>query len=214
MVGPALADDLIITNESHTAVTTSAASNGTPGNITINADNGLITIGASGAVVTINSNNTVGNFGGIQSTANSNAIGLHIVGGNTGSYTQGSTGGLSVAGEGTGNIGILVDGSAAFNGDITFAHGGVIAIHGEDSVGVVINTPLSGNLTLDGVSGFGAGTTGVLVTSPISGAFLQTGTILPLSFPGAENLTKVDPVTGSGIAIGASIGGGFVVTEL
>src|SRR5690348_18271910 len=82
---PALADNLDITSVLNTPVATATAANGTPGNITIETAGG-VSINAAGAAVVLNSNNTIDAQGIIQNSFTGNgAIGIHVLGGNTGS---------------------------------------------------------------------------------------------------------------------------------
>src|SRR5215831_18575678 len=54
---PALADDLTVDSVLNKPIATATASNGTPGNITIDTTGG-VSINAAGAAVVLNSNNT------------------------------------------------------------------------------------------------------------------------------------------------------------
>jgi hypothetical protein len=210
---PALADDLSISGNRDSAVSTSNPSGSTSGNITINSNSSL-TINTTGAAVTINSNNSVDNSGNVQNTfAGGGAIGLHILGGTTGGYVQESNGFLNVTGGGAGNYGILLDGTAAFNGTIDIQNGSVLVTHGTDSSSIAIKAPLIGDLKINGViNGIDPGVNGVLITAPVTGT-VTTGNVIflgvyPLSTQ--YSATAVDPVTGSAVAIGASISGGYL----
>jgi hypothetical protein len=213
MAQSALADDLTVaTGETLTTpLATATAKNGTPGNITTQQGSN-ITITDPGAAFTINSNNFIDHSGNAQSLANSGGIGVHILGGFAGNFTaQGAAGAIvNVTGSGTGNYGLLLDGTSPFVGNITFQPGSAIIVYGENSVGVAIDAPLTGNLTTGAaLQATGLGTTGVRITSAISGTYVNSG---PISARGTSlyTLENVDPISGSGIAIGASIGGGFL----
>ena len=212
LASPALADDLTVTTNVTNPVATSQASNGTPGNITINT-NALVSIGTAGAAVTLDSNNTVNNAGLIQNYATaSGAIGVHILGGFTGSFTNdGAAGGIiNLSGSSAGSFGVLLDGSSAFNGDINLTTGGSMTVSGSNSTGVAIKAPLNGNLTVGASTKMiGEGVNGVLVLAPISGS-LSTTLGIALSGTSLYTVDKVDPLTGSAIAVGSSIGGGIL----
>jgi hypothetical protein len=171
---PAFADDLSITSKVTAPVATANAANGTTGNITIQ-QGGSVAVAVQGAAVTLNSNNAVDNLGVIQNTyAQGGAIGIHILGGNTGTFTNepGTTTEISSGGGGTSNIGVLLDGPAAFNGDLIFGAGSNLITIGNNSIGLAIEAPLNGNVTLGSTNSLvGQSITGVLVTAPISGSF-------------------------------------------
>jgi len=210
---PALADDLVLTGTPTTPVATKTAANSTPGNITVSTDT-VLSINATGAAVTIDSDNSVTNSGNIQNPfAGGGAIGLHILGGTTGSYSQESNGFMNITGGGTGNYGILLDGAAPFTGTIEMKSGSVLVSHGTDASAIAIKAPLIGDLKLNGViNGIDPGATGVLVTAPITGS-VTTGSVVFLGAHGNSfeySPTLVDAVTGSAVAIGASITGGYL----
>ena len=213
MAESALADDLTVANGTvlTTPQATATAANGTAGDITT-AVGSTIRIDTSGAALTLNSNNDI-SFGGLtESLANSDSIGVHILGGFAGNFTaQGSSGAIiNVTGSGTGNYGLLLDGASAFTGNIIFQPGSAIIVYGENSVGVAIDAPLTGNLmTGSSIQGTGLGSTGVRVTGAIGGSYTNNGAISVrgTSLYTAEN---VDPISGAGIAIGASLGQGFL----
>ncbi len=211
---PAFADDLSITSKVSAPVATAKAANGTPGNITIQ-QGGSVDVAVQGAAVTLNSNNSVDNFGVIQNTyTQGGALGVHIVGGNTGTFTNeaGTTTEISAGGGGANNIGVLLDGPAAFNGDLIFGTTSNLVTIGNNSIGVAIEAPLDGNLTLGSASSLvGQNITGVLVTAPISGSLTMSGS---MSVAGTATFTStaVDPLSGSAVAIGSSINGGILNT--
>jgi uncharacterized protein YhjY with autotransporter beta-barrel domain len=209
----ALADDLKVGNGTVLTepVATATASNGTPGNITSEIGS-IVRLAEPGAVATLNSNNSIDHSGLFETGAISDAIGVHILGGFAGNFTaQGSAGAIvNVTGSGTGNYGLLLDGSSAFTGNITFQPGSALIIWGENSVGVAIDAALNGNLiTGSALQATGVGTTGVRINGTITGSYTNSGAI---SARGTQLFTieNVDPLSGSGIAIGASITQGFL----
>jgi len=215
--GSVLADDLAVgtanvTTTLTTQLFTSKASNNSPGNITIGAGS-TVTIGTSGAAVTIDSSNFVDSSGLIQSTAASGGIGVELKGGFTGDFTaRGISGAIvNVVGSGAGDYGLLLSGNTTFTGNITFEVGSQILVYGTSPTAIAINAPLSGNLTVGATTqGVGQGATGVLVTQPIDGMFTLDGA-LAVAGTAAFTVDKVDPLSGSGIAIGANITQGFLI---
>jgi uncharacterized protein with beta-barrel porin domain len=217
MIVQASAADRTITTQVTTPVKTSDASSG-PGNITINTATGSTTPGSvvvstQGAAVTIDSNNSVLNDGTISNTAASGAIGVNLLGGFSGSLT--SNGNINVNGTGSNNIGILLSGSGSFVGSITTGPNAGIGVTGSDGVAIRLDAPLTGNVELNaglaGIAAIGANSSAVLVRAPITGQFSNFGVLaasgaLPNNFSNAD----LDPQSGWGLAIGASISGGLV----
>jgi len=208
----ALADNLTVTSGStvNTPIETAKANNNSPGNITIETG-GHVAIPNPGAALTINSDNSINHSGTVESLANSGAIGVHILGGFAGNFTaQGAAGAIvNVIGNGTGNYGLLLDGASPFTGNITFQPASALIIYGENSIGVAIDAQLNGNLTTGAaLQATGLGATGVKITREITGTYVNAG---PISARGVSVFTDtVDPLSGSGIAIGATIGQGFL----
>ena len=209
---PALADDLSITSKVTSPVSTANASNNSPGNITIQ-QGGSVALSLQGAAVILNSNNTVTNIGVIQNAFTGNgAIGVHVVGGNTGTFVNeaGSTTEISAGGGGTNNIGLLLDGAAPFNGDLSFGSGSQLVTIGTNSIGIAIQAPLNGNLAAGSTGSLvGQNITGILVTAPISGSLTTSGSV---SVAGTATFTstQVDPLSGSAVAIASNINGGIL----
>ena len=208
----ALADDLSITSKITSPVSTATASNNSPGNITIQ-QGGSVDVSVQGAAVTLNSNNTITNMGVIQNAFSGNgAIGVHIVGGNTGTFLNqaGSTTEISAGGGGANNIGVLLDGAAPFNGDISFGAGSQLVTIGTNSIGIAIQAPLNGNLAAGSTTSLvGQNITGISITSPISGSLTTFGSVV-VSGTATFTSTQVDPLSGSAVAIGSNISGGIL----
>jgi uncharacterized protein YhjY with autotransporter beta-barrel domain len=211
IASPAFADDLTVSTILTSPVASSKAANGTPGNITIGATGG-VSINAAGAAVTLDSNNTIESLGVIQNAFAGGGIGVHIVGGNTGSFITDvtTTSIINVSGGGTGNFGILLDGNAPFTGNITLGTVSTIAVNGANSSGVAIKAPLIGNLSVGATTAAtGEGANGVLVVAPITGV-LSFG--FSVSAVGTSTFTvdKIDPLAGAAVAVGSSISGGIL----
>ncbi|HEY1449051.1 MAG TPA: autotransporter outer membrane beta-barrel domain-containing protein [Caulobacteraceae bacterium] len=140
-------------------VKTSTANNGSPSDVTV-AAGGSITVGSPGTDLTLDSNNKVTNAGALGATNQDNTIGLDIVGGSTGSATN--TGAINITetytapsdpnndglltgafAMGTDRVGLEVSGSTIFDGSII--NTGTITVQGNDSEGVSIQAPISGD---------------------------------------------------------------------
>jgi hypothetical protein len=151
--------------------------------------------------VTLNSNNAVSNSGAISNSVGTGAIGINIVGGNSGSFTN--IGAIDVPGTGTpptstGQFGILLNGSGVFTGDIIAKSGSTLTIAGSVADAIAIQSELNGNLTLGGsIKATGSGTSGILTSAPIDGLFSNAGTIETLS---AARARRIQSVPGSGVA--------------
>jgi hypothetical protein len=156
--GPARATDSITTTTT-TPVATATATNGAPDNIDV-ASGGSVSPTSPAVAVTLNSSNVVTNEGTISFSAVSNATGIQVLGGNTGSVTN--TGSITISdnytattdtntglltgvfAQGSNRAGIQVSGGAgAFTGGISnFA---TISVNGDNSYGVDIETPITGS---------------------------------------------------------------------
>ena len=209
---PAHADDLVISGANTAPVATSQASNGTPGNVTV-LQNATLTVSVATAAVTIDSDNSLLNQGIIQDTFESNAVLIHIEAGHTGNVTNSADfqGRLNIVGQGTGNYGILLDGAGVFTGNIDLQAGQTtFVVNGDHAFAVAINSGLVGNLSIGNLNTFGAGTTGIQTTAPVSGAISVTGQVVVAGTLNYTN-TDVDPLTGSALAVGANVGGGILI---
>jgi hypothetical protein len=147
-----------VTTAINTTLTTATATNNAPDNIDITST-GSVGITAPGIAVTLNSSNVVTNEGEIGFTAINNAIGIQVQGGNTGSVTNSgsilvtdnytattdnNTGLLEPPfAQGNNRTGIQVVGPGTFTGFI--ANFGTITVHGDNSFGVDIQAPITGD---------------------------------------------------------------------
>jgi hypothetical protein len=152
LAAEAHADTTISTATTAPLVTSSA------GNINVTADGSIVPT-ASGAAITINSNNTVTNAGKLTFLGVNNATTIAANAGVTSSitnsgtisndetYTRTDTNGDTVLdgpyAQGTNRYGIRVDG--AFNGAIN--NTGAITVRGNNSAGIFVAGPLTGNFT-------------------------------------------------------------------
>ena len=206
--GQALATTTISTGRT-TPISTSSANSGAADDIDI-ASGGSITLTSPGAAVTLNSNNKVTNEGAINFTDVNGAIGVLVSGGQTGSFTNSgtitikdSTNPSDTNGDGvveapfaktSGNYGVLVQGTNPFVGDIVNASGGNIQVTGNNSYGISVEAPLTGNLTNGGT---------VTVTGDNSIAIRETRGV-------SGNVTLGGNITGVGKASSAAVLSGDV----
>ncbi len=159
---PALAQVTISTATS-TPVQTSTANNGQPADVTV-ATGGSIGITNPGVDLTLNSNNSVTNAGELGATGLDNTVGLQVIGGFTGAVLNSGTinitetntapadpnqDGLATGpfAVGSDRIGLEVvapaSGPTTFIGSIT--NTGPITVIGNNSEGVSIQAPISGD---------------------------------------------------------------------
>ena len=196
-------------------IATATANNGAADDIDV-ASGGSVTLSSAGTALTLNSNNKITNEGSITAKDQDNAIGVLIVGGNTGSFTN--TGTITINesytasdtnsdgvveapfAKGTGRYGVLVQGSSPFVGDITNASGGTITVQGNNSYGISVESPLTGNLTNAGSITL-TGDNGVALREikGVSGNVLISGAV---SATGAKS---------NAVVLGGDVGGRFSV---
>lgn len=226
LCAPALAQ-VTVSEDTTDPLETATIDAGAPGDITI--DSGVTVSPETGTALTLNSSNTVSNSGTLTITDADNAVGVHILGGNTGSFTNigaisiledytttdsdedgdidtpdGQTG--SGIAEGSGRVGILTEGASPFVGDIT--NQGSISVEGNDSYGVLQQADLQGSYISsvtdeDGVRDAGS----IFVTGDRSIGYAQEGSV-----SGDVTLATVS-VRGEdaqGVMIDGDIGGALV----
>lgn len=155
-----------ITDTRTTGVQTATIGTGsTPDDIKVGTA-GKFQLTTAGAAITLNSSNTVTNTGAISTKAVDGSIGILVQGGNTGSVSNAasitldddytpvdneSDGDLDgVFAQGTGRYGVRIVGPGAFTGNITNELGATIAVTGNSSYGVSLETGLTGNLVNNG----------------------------------------------------------------
>jgi hypothetical protein len=147
-----------ISSSTTTPVATATATSAGPDNIAITSG-GSVSPTVTGAAVTLNSSNTVSNEGSITFSNVDGAVGIKVFGGNTGSVsnagsitvsesysaaTDNNTGLLMGAfASGTNRIGIEVVGPGVFTGGIT--NRSAVTVHGQNSYGVSIEAPMTGD---------------------------------------------------------------------
>ena len=157
LAGQAHAVDSITTATSAPVATATATSNG-PDDIDVTSS-GSIGLTTAGVAITLNSNNKVTNEGQIGSTAVDGTVGVQVQGGHTGSVTNSgsivltdnftantdnNTGLLQLPfAQGMNRTGIQVVGPGVFTGSITNI--GTMTVHGDNSFGVDIQAPITGD---------------------------------------------------------------------
>jgi hypothetical protein len=214
-----------ISTTTTTPVATATATSGGPDNIDI-AAGGAVNPTVAGAAVTLNSNNTVSSEGSISFTGVDGAVGVKVVGGDTGAVK--SSGSISVSesysaatdtntgllmgafATGTNRIGIQVVGPGVFTGGVT--NTGAITVHGQNSYAVSIEAPMTGDFQSIVVTPATSTAAAVVTTGSITVVGEQSAgfRIAPTgSVGGAVTLGSVS-VTGTGargVDIQGAVGG-------
>jgi hypothetical protein len=177
---------------------------------------------AGGFGLEINSNNSITMPSGSQITATDvdNITGVVVVGGNTGnlddvgsialqmSYTptlEGQTGIVGgVFATGTNRIGIDVIGPGVFNGSILADTGNSITIQGENSAGIVLQTGITGSLTVNGpISITGDSSQGIKIAGAVGGN-VDINSSITANGIGSQGVVTSAPIAGQlAIANGA-----------
>ncbi|MDQ8754628.1 autotransporter domain-containing protein [Sphingosinicella sp. LHD-64] len=195
-----------------TPISTSTASNGSPDNIRITANGNVNPSG--GTAVTIDSNHSVENLGTIQITGANDATGILANPGFAGNITN--SGNITIDesytptdGDNDGDIdgpfaqgarrfGIRVAPGGTFTGNIAH-NGGTIAVEGNDSAGIAVDSRLQGNFTSNGTINVTGDRSVGIRTSDVTGNVRVAGTINVL---GSESI---------GVALDGDIGGALTI---
>ena len=204
-----------ITTAITTPVRTSTINNGQPNDLDI-AAGGSVTPTASGVAVTLDSNNSVSSEGAISFSNVDNAIGLQIDAGFTGSVNL--TGSITVSetytaptstitgiqygdwASGGNRTGVLVTGAGVFNGSITDT--GTMTVQGNNSFGIVINAPITGDLMM------------LTVTPPVAPATTPTVASGSISVTG-NNVIGLDITPSGGVqGVGGPGDDGIRITSI
>jgi hypothetical protein len=190
--------EVVISTARTTPIATSNATGSGADSIRI-ASGGAINVG-SGVAMTLNSSHSVDiDSGGsiTMATAANGATAVLANGGNAGDVLIGGSikiedniaSGADVDtdndgdgdgdfAEGTGRYGVRVAGATALDGDVVLETGGSIAVEGNNSYGVAVEAPLTGNLDiLGGVGILGNNGYGVRVTGDVGGDVRLVGAI-------------------------------------
>jgi len=169
--------------------TTTPLKTSTSGDITVTSAGSITT--TTGTVVTVDSNNSVSNAGTIQVTNADNSTGIGAVAG--GSGTIANTGKIIVDetytptdadndgdldgpfASGTGRAGLRTNG--AFTGNVTSALNSSITVEGNNSYGILLGGPLTGNLSTDGTIAVTGDNSAGIKTGDVNGNIRAAGTI-------------------------------------
>ncbi len=198
-----------ITTAVTTPIATATAAAGKPDDVNVTSTGTVKP--ASGTAVTLNSNNKVTVDGAIGFTDVNNAVGIGVVGGNTGqvaglgviqileSYSATDTNGDGVVdgvfAKGTGRFGIQVTGAQPFHGSI-ITTGGSITVQGNDSAGISVESAMDGQLTSAGsVAITGDRSFGIHTKSTMGGGITINGPVTATGV-GAIGVAVDDNVAG------------------
>lgn len=195
----AWAADVTIDSAEETSFETSAPDGVSPGNIFIE-ETGSITVGNGPALSLDAIGFNVTNQGTVQTTDETNATGVRLEGGASGTFANEGTIINSFDGaEGNDLSGIEVAGTGIFLGTIDLLETSSISVLGTNSQGLHIITPLDGMITNAGtITVTGAGSYGVRIDDTVTGLFANTGSI---TVSGSDGI-----LTGLGIGAGGSLG--------
>ena len=220
MVATGSQAEIVISNARTTPIQTSNATGTAADNIRI-ASGGSVAV-ASGAAVTLNSNNTVDLDSGSSITMDKSAdgsTGLLVNGGNTGSVIVGGSITVNDTQEtadikdtdgdgdldgpfatGTGRYGVRVTGASPFTGNIVVEGSGAIAVEGNNSYGLAVESALNGKLqSLGTIRVTGNDSAAIRTTSPISGNVELGGSISALG------------ANASGVSVEGDVGGALKI---
>jgi hypothetical protein len=215
----ALADREIDSEITSPVATSTAGSGGGADNIVITS-NGRVVLSSPGTAVTLDSDNDVTMDGEIEIISDDDgAVGIHVVGGNSGDLNIGGDivldsetqpedegededegfsdldGPTAIGGE---RIGVLIDGTGAFVGNVIMDASGTITVTGNDSAGIRVLTGVDGDMRLDGaISVVGDNSYGVDLSAGLTGDLAVTSGV---STRGG-NSTAVN--------VAGDVGGGF-----
>ena len=182
----ALADREITTEVTSPVATSTAGTGGGADNIVITST-GRVVLATPGTAVTLDSDNNVTMNGDIEIISDDDGgVGIHVVGGNTGDLviagdirvenaarpgdTDGDGDRDGPTATGGDRIGVLIDGSGNFVGDVFLDTTGSISVVGNDSAGLRVLTGVDGDIRLAGVlSVIGDRSTSVDIQGDISG---------------------------------------------
>lgn len=195
VTAPAAFADREITDEITTPIATSTAGDGGVADNILITTSGRVTLAPAATAVTLDSNNDVTSNGTIEIEGDDDGgVGIHVVGGNSGTVTlngiirvQDETvptdddGDGRLDGEhavGSNRVAILVDGAAVFTGDIITSSTSTMVVVGDNSSGLRILTGLDGNVSLGGnIRVTGDDSYGVDLQGEINGDALLGGSV-------------------------------------
>ncbi|WP_417483443.1 autotransporter outer membrane beta-barrel domain-containing protein [Maricaulis sp.] len=214
----AFADREVTTTVTDPIATSTAGDGGVADNVVISSTGRVTLTTVTDPALTLDSDNSVTNNGNITVTTDDDGgIGVHVLGGNTGSFTN--SGSIQVLSEtlptdedgdgdldgdtatGGSRVAVLVDGAAVFTGDILFTSSSSIVVRGNDSAGIRILTNLDGNFSNTGaLTIIGDDSVGIDVQDDISGDVVIGGSV---------TATGEDSI---GVSLNGDIGGRLLVS--
>lgn len=199
LAGQAMADTTI-SDKRTSPVDTGTINGGAPDNIIVALGAGVVipSTGAAGPIITVSTNNTLNNKGEISSKDVNGSIGVQINGGVTTTFTN--SGLISITDSydqsaaandtnhdgnldgpfamGTGRYGLLITGPGTVTGNILNDVGGTIAVEGNNSYGISVESALNGNLTNSGaITVVGDNVFGVRTTGAVTGNITIGGSV-------------------------------------
>ena len=194
LCGP-LAFAQVISTETTEPVATSTADNGAPADITITEDGSIELGGSEGQVaVTMDSDNNITHDGVIQIDDTNNVTGILLEADRSGDLTM--SGAINLVEDytrtdddddddldgplaiGENRIGIHLEDGGTHTGDIDLQTGSSIAVEGNNSAGILLESRLDGRFTLDGAIGvIGTDSVALEVDNGVTDDVLISGTI-------------------------------------
>lgn len=191
----AFADREVTTEITDPIATSTAGAGGVADNIVITSSGRVTLTSVTAPAVTLDSDNSITQSGVIAVTSDTDGgIGVHIVGGNTGTYS--GTSQIQVVSEtsptdadgdgdldgpaaiGGNRVAILVDGAEVFTGDILLSNTSQIVVRGNDSAGIRVLTGIDGSIISSGRHNItGDRSFGIDIQSDISGDLTLGGGI-------------------------------------
>lgn len=200
VAAPAAWADRTVDSEITSPLATSTAGDGgVADNIIITSD-GRVTLTSAVTAITLDSDNDVTIEGDVTVTSDDDGgVGVNVRGGNTGTLRisgdvivssetlpsddgeDEGTGFSDLDGEsaiGGNRVGVLIDGTGAFVGDVIVDPVGTIIVRGNDSQAISLLTELDGNMQLDGtISVTGDRSTTINIAGPVTGNVDLLGSI-------------------------------------
>jgi hypothetical protein len=212
--GPALADTTI--GSTTTPVKTSTANGGQPDNVIIGSGATVNPPGANTVAVTMDSSNVITNNGAVSLKDQDGSTAIQLNGGltgslsnngsisNTESYTRTDTNNDGVLdgdwAKGTGRYGVHLTSGGPLVGNIINAATGSIAVQGNNSFGIALDSQLQGDLQQAGsLSVIGDSSVALIENNGVTGKVLITG---------ATSVTGKDAV---GVNLQGDVGGPFSI---
>lgn len=176
-------------------VETSTANNGAPADVTITEDGSIVLGGTEGqAAVTMNSDNNITHEGLIQIDDTDNVVGISLEADRVGDLTM--SGAVSLVEDygrtdddedddedgplaiGDNRIGIHLEGGGTHTGDINLQNGSSVAVEGNNSAGIFLESTLDGAFALDGAIGvLGDNSVALEIDNGVTEDVLISGTI-------------------------------------